>query len=73
MVIWYWICPSLGMSPSTTQLLNSTNTVIDNQDKDSLADDVDWISALSGCLIVLALAVTYSIYVTLRQRKERQQ
>eukprot|EP01083_Nonionella_stella_P069828 186392_1 len=71
MIILYWMYPSLAISPSSTQLLNSTSVddIVEPGD-DPLADDVDWLSAVGGCVIVLGIAAGYAIYVICRQRKE---
>ena len=68
----YNLCPSFGGRVFvTTQSSNSTiNDGNNNDTDDPLADDVDWISALGGCVIVLTIAACYAIYVMNRRRKE---
>mmetsp|Transcript_25391 Transcript_25391/g.40392 ORF Transcript_25391/g.40392 Transcript_25391/m.40392 type:complete len:113 (+) Transcript_25391:90-428(+) len=64
-----------GSSPSTTKIWSNV-TSSDQDDAttaDPLAQDVDWISALGGAVIVIGMAMCYAIYVILRRRKELKQ
>ena len=69
-----WICPSFGVSP-TMELISANNTIAYEQkaNDDPLADDVDWISAVSGMVIIVGIAMCYAMYILLRQQKERKE
>lgn len=65
-----------GAAPSTSTAspnITASGESVDESDDDPLADNVSWISAVSGCVILLSMAAVYATYVLCRQKKERRE
>mmetsp|Transcript_54891 Transcript_54891/g.49397 ORF Transcript_54891/g.49397 Transcript_54891/m.49397 type:complete len:117 (+) Transcript_54891:466-816(+) len=62
-----------GVSMVSTQTNSTISSGNPETTEDELAGDVDWISAVSGMVIIFVLAACYAIYVLNRRRKDLKQ